>query len=127
VILAEIHCVLNGSSLHTIRMVAVVCSDFFIGFGHRLRRGRSSCSRNGRGSSRISLCCVLGDVDDGGEVHKEGGGGSDVQWLMISVSFQVGSWVSICLVLEISGLFGDHAMSCAIAVANVAFAGGRNL
>jgi hypothetical protein len=60
------------------------------------------------------LCCVLGDVDDGGEVHKEGGGGSDVQWLMISVSFQVGSWVSICLVLEFSGLFGDHAMSCAI-------------
>jgi hypothetical protein len=66
----------------------------------------------------------LGDVDDGGEVNKEGGG-SDVQWLMTSVSFQVGSYVSICLVLEFSDLFGDHAMSCAIAVANVAFAGAR--
>jgi hypothetical protein len=71
-------------------MVAVVCCYFFIGFGHQLRRGRNSCSRDGREAQEID-CAVLDDVDDGGEVHKEGGGGSDVQWLMISVSFQVGS------------------------------------
>ncbi len=50
-----------------------------------------------------------------------------MQWLMISVSSRLVLRYQFVWSLEFSGLFGDHVMSCAIAVANVACVGGRYL